>query len=663
MLRFEKLAIENFGPFKGEQLVDFGSQNGVTIIWGDNGRGKTTLLNVFRYALFGHIKDRQGAKNDYLSLCNIEASQAGDYHFRIVLKMNDGENRYELTRHVHLRNGILSPKNNEDFIEDCYLKKNGNFLSASDRARELQRIMPSDISRFFLFDGELLQEYETLLDSSSNDGRLIRESIEKILGMPVLANGASDIVELVKEYIRIKNKAAQADKNTAEYASQITTLLAQIEGHETELKRLQAELANENAKLKDIKQRMSNSEKLRALLQDESNAKLTCEKLEIRRTELVSELQTAMKTAWQHLAKPVVHETIDSVRAEIALYQEKKSAASASQSILEELEKAIKSRKCGVCSQTIPSSLAAELDQKLAVIKAATPVLSVEDYTKLSILQTRLTDLQSLNLIDNSNIIKSKVQDLNKVEIEIATTEQTLHALRKQISSFGEFDREELTITLARDFSQCTARITTIEAGIVAEQNAINEATARRKRLDELVSRLAKDKDVISAAGRLATCEKIEKIFTLGMEQYRVRLKNSVEADASQLFVNMSADKDYDRLQINDGYGLEIIHKDGIKVPSRSAGFEHIVALSLIGALHKNAPLQGPVIMDSPFGRLSSNHERNVAACLPTLSDQVIILVHDRELDPTKTRELLGGNLLYEYRLERITSFHTQIIS
>lgn len=62
-----------------------------------------------------------------------------------------------------------------------------------------------------------------------------------------------------------------------------------------------------------------------------------------------------------------------------------------------------------------------------------------------------------------------------------------------------------------------------------------------------------------------------------------------------------SNDPDYVSLKINENYGLSMVHVSGELVPLRSAGFEHVVALSLIGALHKNAPLRGPIIMDSPF--------------------------------------------------------------
>ena len=58
MLKFTSMTINNFGPYEGEQTIDFGDGDGVTLIWGDNGHGKTTLLNLFRYALFGRFQYR-----------------------------------------------------------------------------------------------------------------------------------------------------------------------------------------------------------------------------------------------------------------------------------------------------------------------------------------------------------------------------------------------------------------------------------------------------------------------------------------------------------------------------------------------------------------------------------------------------------------------------
>lgn len=134
-----------------------------------------------------------------------------------------------------------------------------------------------------------------------------------------------------------------------------------------------------------------------------------------------------------------------------------------------------------------------------------------------------------------------------------------------------------------------------------------------------------------------------------------------MEKDATDLFVQLTGDKDYVGLQINDNYGLEIIHKSGRKVPGRSSGYEHIVALSLIGALHKNAPLRGPIIMDSPFGRLDPTHKANIVRALPSMAEQSMLLAYTGEIDEQVARKELGSSLIHEFKLARVSSMHTKI--
>ena len=150
-------------------------------------------------------------------------------------------------------------------------------------------------------------------------------------------------------------------------------------------------------------------------------------------------------------------------------------------------------------------------------------------------------------------------------------------------------------------------------------------------------------------------------MFSEGIAAYRDKLKNEVERDATELFCSISSDRDYTALKINENYGLSIQHRSGEIIPFRSAGFEHIVALSLIGALHKNAPLSGPIIMDSPFGRLDPTHKRNITKALPLMSDQIILLAYTDEIDGQTAREVLGSALKKEYRLRKYGSFHTSI--
>ena len=56
MLRFKRLSMENFGPYRDREVIEFPAEKGVVIIRGRNGRGKTTILNAIRFLLFGQIK-------------------------------------------------------------------------------------------------------------------------------------------------------------------------------------------------------------------------------------------------------------------------------------------------------------------------------------------------------------------------------------------------------------------------------------------------------------------------------------------------------------------------------------------------------------------------------------------------------------------------------
>jgi DNA sulfur modification protein DndD len=80
-----------------------------------------------------------------------------------------------------------------------------------------------------------------------------------------------------------------------------------------------------------------------------------------------------------------------------------------------------------------------------------------------------------------------------------------------------------------------------------------------------------------------------------------------------------------------------------------------------MGALQRNAPLRGPIVMDSPFGRLDHVHTTKVVQALPSMADQVLLLVYESELDPKQARNQLEGKLRKEYRIARRTARHSDL--
>ena len=162
------------------------------------------------------------------------------------------------------------------------------------------------------------------------------------------------------------------------------------------------------------------------------------------------------------------------------------------------------------------------------------------------------------------------------------------------------------------------------------------------------------------AQAKVKFAQGVEDIFREAVGAYREQLRQKVERDATDLFLKMSTEQDYDSLKINNNYGLEIM-RNGKPVPHRSAGWEQIVAFALIGALHRNAPLEGPVIMDSTFNRISSNNRERIIRVLPELSDQVMLLANVGEIDASAARKDLGHMIVQEMTLNRVDSEHTTI--
>jgi DNA sulfur modification protein DndD len=169
--------------------------------------------------------------------------------------------------------------------------------------------------------------------------------------------------------------------------------------------------------------------------------------------------------------------------------------------------------------------------------------------------------------------------------------------------------------------------------------------------------------DLEASQKRSATLHAAAEVFGDAVERYKADLRRRVENSATNLFLQMTTEKrDYAGLTINEGYGLTIRHLDGAAEEARSAGAEHVVALALMGALQQNAPLRGPIVMDSPFGRLDEGHTSNVVKTLPAIADQVVLFVYEAEVGRDRMREVLGSKLRREYRLDKISARRTNIV-
>ncbi len=658
MLHFLSMTISNFGPYKGVQTIDFTEKNGVTIFWGDNGRGKTTLLNAFRYALFGTIQRRNGVLRSLKEMENIEGRADGIYGFSVVLRMENDGIVYELTRQYKPRKGVEEPSYEEDYEKVMFLKKGGTFLSQDQSEHELNVIMPEQVSRFFLFDGELLQEYEELLENETSTGERIKEAIEKILGVPVLTNGVIDIRECQTAYERQKATAMQKDTKTRQYGLQIETIDKSIEEHKRQLETLKSKLSEYYKAKLILTEKSEETEQVRGWMARRDAAKKEKADKEAELENVTASICAITKDAWKGMLIETITAATDALTSEIATLEQKKQNKAVADRFIKEIRSAVAEKKCPVCEQDIADEYITILQERIARSESQFSGLSKEEADRLLTLQGRLNSLRKLRAENRAREVKHFEDRRVALQIAIGSLAQEISELNERIRRYG--DTSEVA-GIARDLAATLSKIEITERGIRDEQAVLDKDNESRANILALINKQAVGGDLLSASRRLELCDEIFHIFEKGMAAYRDKLKKNVEKDATDLFVNLSSDKDYVGLRIHDNYGLSIVHASGELVPGRSSGFEHVVALSLIGALHKNAPLRGPIIMDSPFGRLDPTHKRNIVRYLPEMAEQSMLLAYTGEIDAQVAHEALAGHLLHEYRLIKISSMHTRI--
>ena len=102
-------------------------------------------------------------------------------------------------------------------FRECTIEKSGPRVSAvmsvegkpvpqDELSTIVRKIVPEDTSRFFLFDGEILQEYQNLLDIDSKTSKRISQAIEDVLGVPALTQLTRELPGAIKR-LRTKTQA------------------------------------------------------------------------------------------------------------------------------------------------------------------------------------------------------------------------------------------------------------------------------------------------------------------------------------------------------------------------------------------------------------------------------------------------------------------------
>ena len=657
-MKVYKVILHNFMPFKGKQEIEFpqNETQNVMLLFGDNMRGKTSFLNAIRWGFYGVALGRHLRLITRSNLINRDAADEGDWTMSVSLYFDHNGKSYQLNRKIVKRENTSSPRNDSDFEESIGLRIDGNPVTGDAINNEINQIMPKEVSRFFLFDGELLQEYENLLIEESEQGKKIKEYIESVLGVPALVHARDDLKILLKRARAVQRKDAQKDKDLRKFAQDQENHEINLESLENNLKALNSQKEDFQEKIDDIDDFLKNTEAV------QSN-KIKLAKLDAQQENLENEIKRSnedthklLKTVWKDVLANSVQAIVGNLKEESNKYEQTKNEYISLQGRIDELRMSLEDSKvCNTCGQNIPESIWLPLREKLNLLLAEKSG-KYFDFSNLTEINKAIGNLEDIRSKGETNRIGDNLEKITRTNVELMAIENERDAIEKEIEGF---DTDE--IMRRRESRQRWLKLLTkVESDIEKDVKAKEVNMQKQAKLSQLIAKQGGVQSSVSNL-RVTRVEQLEKIFDQGIDQLRLKLKDDVQNYATKAFKQITTEKTYSGLQINQNYGLSILDQEGRIITERSAGAEQVVALSLIDGLNKTSGTKAPIVMDTPLGRLDPKHRRNILQYLPGMSEQVVLLVHEGEIHAKRDTDVFASRIGARYEIKRVSATQSRI--
>ena len=656
-MKLQSLTMMNFMPFKGEARVEFpqDESRNVMLVFGDNMRGKTSLLNALRWGFYGQAVGRHSVAIPLHQIPNKEAAASGDWTVEVHIQFSANGHRYDLRRRADKRGTVSVPQRPEDFVCQVQLKKNDLAVQGDLVESEIDGIAPQQVSRFFLFDGELLGEYEMLLIEGSEQGRQIKEAIEQVLGVPALIHGRDELGTLLKAARKTQQTNLQRVAGLEQHARQQEELTVRLESSERDLVGLQAQLVrvrSERTKLDDeieaSQSVLAEKAKLDSLAQRQ-------DQLEKYRITKKDQRLTLLSGAWEDLieAKISVRRTHLQNQHRLLMLQEKQQSGVEIQ--IAQVSALLNTKECPVCGQGLGDDRREEIGAALGRLEAE--LLGFRDNGEvIQGLSAQIEALSRIKGVNTRDRVAEVDRDLQQHEVELTKVENEMATLEEKLKG--------------HDTAEVSRKRALRDARMQEEATLQRDIDASRKDGDRTKTELAVGQLTIKgltlvrsqrSTVKTTVCTELEAVFNQSIEKLRDRLRKTVEQRATEAFCKMTTQKAYKGLEINQSYGLNIVDERNQKVAVHSAGAAQVVALSLIDGLNRTGRKSGPVVMDTPFGRLDLSHRDNILTYLPTVTSQFVLLVHSGEIRPETDLEAVSSRIGAVYRIREVGPRHSVI--
>ena len=636
---FENLLINNFGVYSGKQNFDLSTKEKkpVILIGALNGSGKTTFLQAIDFVLYGKFSNffySQKLSYENFLKKNInknnydEGAQVELVFFR---KYKGKDEKFKISRNWK----AIGKKIKEEFfvfIDDVYDED-----ITKDWDNFVDQILPSRVASLFFFDGEKIEQ---LADLEQSKG-VLKKAINSLLGLEIVDQLNIDVDEFQKRSV-LQLKTDDEKKNINKLKKEVDGFEDRIKEIDESIVKVEDELAKKAYDIRELNVELS--QKGISYYEKKQEYEKELQVIDEKRNEISDEL---VKLASGDLPLLVV-------KKELAAMVEQ------SKSLLENQNKTDSQKKNNDLIESISSFvLKNSKDDKFT--KNFEKFVSDKKINDITIFDNEnlLPNLnyQDLNSLLNHNLdtaekdIKKKINTINKLEEEYEKISQLINKIptddeiKPLINKLEEHKKDEAKLTTKKnilDEQRGQINGPLIKINIELKKEYEKKTTQDLVNLDKkrFVDYSVRIKDVLSTFHVKALDFHIKRLEKLILE----------------CFKSLHRKKDFIRsIKIDTStFDLQIFEAKNVQVDTDilSAGERQLLAVAILWGLAKASSSAAPTVIDTPLGRLDSEHRLNlVEQYFPTASKQVILLSTDEEINQ-KYHKYIKPYLARSYKIE-----------
>ncbi|MCU0549411.1 MAG: AAA family ATPase [Leptolyngbya sp. Prado105] len=616
-MRLLSIRLCNFRQFYGrtpEVILASGDRRKITVIHGNNGAGKTGLLNAFTWVLYEKFTAAFASEDQLVNKRAIAEAAVGEtIECWAEVVFEHGGTQYQakrVCRAYKQKDGVEQGKS-----ELRLLAKNetGRWLPTSYQPEDvIGRILPESLHRYFFFDGERIEQIVR-----SNKKAEIAEATKILLGVEVLNRSVKHLGEARKslekelgqigdpetqKLLKQKEKLEQERDRLLERQDEIEREL----GYQDEIKQTTSQRLRELAGVEQLQQRRDDLE---------AQEKLTREKLRQSRANLRQAISSRGYMVLLGDATAQFRSIVDGLR------QRGELPADIKQQFVQDL---LTRNRC-ICGTEL-----AEGSEPHRHVKAYWDKAGLADVEETVIRMGAQVDAIDRQVPEFWQEVDQEQANINQFKLSLSHVEEALESIREKLRQSPSEDIRKLQSCL--DEVEQKIRELTLEQG--ANQQQIKDWETQMEGLGRQIEkhRMSETRQeqvqrrITAAEDAIARLKQVQE----GLGQlFRLQLEKRVQ----EIFGQISFTPYVPRL--NEKYELTLEETMAGQPASvaASTGENQILSLSFIGAIidrirewskGKSGILMPdsstfPIVMDSPFGSLDEIYRRQVARAIPVV--------------------------------------------